>query len=194
MLYGFGKRPGGPRMAKKYTLNEFCRSLGKAPPLVHQIQTGLGLHIPRRDEGYSPAYLGFMQKVVSLRTFSVPVADIADLFEKEKKILELLHVDSIADSPTWYLDACGCDDGPADNSLLLTGHNLGFPITAEVIQSNLDFRERDPELFTSREMGEDIRRVLKLYLKLLEKIKGKVETERPILEQALAWSAQAFWG
>ena len=181
-------------MAKKHTLNEFCRALGKSQPYLHQLQAGLDLHIPRKDEGYSPAYLGFMQKIIALRAFSVTVTEIADLFRKEKKILVLLHVDSISDSPTWYLDACGCDDGPPDNSLLLTGHNLGFPITAEVIQSNLDFSARDPELFTSREMGEDIRRVLKLYLKLLEKIKEKVDAERPILQQALAWSEQAFWG
>jgi hypothetical protein len=181
-------------MAKKHTINEFCRALGKPAPLVHQLQIGLDLHIPRKEEGYSEAYVRFMQKVIALRAFSVPIADIADLFRKERKILELLHVDSISDSKTWYLDACGCDDGPPDNSLLLTGHNLGFAITAEAIQSNLDFRERDPELFKSHEMGEDIRRVLKLYLKLLDRIKERVDAERPILEQALEWSEEAFWG
>jgi hypothetical protein len=181
-------------MANRYTLNEFCRALGKPPPFLHPLQSGLGLHVPSRQEGYSPAYLAFMRKVIALRAFSVPMADIADVLRKERKILELLHVDSISDSPTWYLDACGCDDGPPDNNLLLTGHNLGFPVTAESIQSNLDFRARDPELFKSHEMGEDIRRVLKLYLKLLEKIKERVDAERPILQNALAWSEQAFRG
>jgi hypothetical protein len=180
-------------MAKKYTFHEFCRAVGKPAPIVHSLQTNLDLYVPNKHEGYPDAYLIFMEKVVAMRTFSVPLDEIADLFRKEKKILELLHVDTITDSPTWYLDACKRDGGRSDQCLLLTGHNLGFPIAAEVIQSNLDFGDRDPELFNSREMGEDVRKILRTYLKLIEKIKDRIQTEKPVIERALFWSEEVFF-
>ena len=180
-------------MASKFTFNEFCKAAGKPAPLIHSLQTNLDLYVPGKQDGYTEAYLIFMEKVVAMRTFSVPVDEIADLFRKEKKILELLHVDTITDSPTWYLDACKREDGRSDSRLLLTGHDLGFPIAAKTIQSNLDFGDRDPELFNSREMGEDVCKILRMYLKLLEKIKSRIRTEKPVIERALFWSEEVFF-
>lgn len=175
------------------TFHKLCKLLAKPPGYVRSLQANLQLPQPPKGEGYSRAYAAFMERAISLRTFSVPIEDIADALHKEKKILELLHVDSIASSPTWYLDACGRDEAHTDRHLLLTGYDLGFPLNADVIQSNLDFGPRDNELFARHEMGEDIRRVLRLYVKLLGKIRERVVQEKPVLERALFWSEEAFW-
>ena len=41
-------------------------------------------------------------------------------------------------------------------------------------------------------MGEDVRDVVRLYLKVVKKIATRVQQERPVLEDALAWAAKAF--
>jgi len=56
----------------------------------------------------------------------------------------------------------------------------------------LNFREKEPELFAGTEMGEDVRRVLKLYVKLLLRVDKRVRSETPVMEDALAWSELAF--
>lgn len=173
-------------MTEQYTLSELCDSLGKSLPYLRNLQSHLALPPPRRGEVYPESYARFLRKVVSLRTFNVPLEDIVELFEKEKKILQLLHMDAISDSALWFL---GSGDNPvrSERHLLLTGQDLGFPIASGAIQCNLDFRERNPELFVGHEMGEDVRQVLKLYLKLLRKLDQRVRQERPVLLDALDW-------
>lgn len=178
----------------RFPFYRLCKMLGKPSGYVRVLQSALQLYLPRKGEGYTNAYAAFLERVVSLRAFSVAVEDICDLFGKEKKILELLHVDSIANSPTWYLDACDNEQPHTERHLLLTGYDLGFPLGSDVIQSNLDFGRRDDELFTRHEMGEDIRRMLRLYLKLLMRVRERVTQEKPVLERALFWSEEAFWG
>jgi len=185
-------------MTENYTFAELCDALGKSSAYVRNLQRILKIHVPGRNEfthgttngcdNYPEGYFRFLQKVVALRTFNVPTQDIHALFEKEKKILELLHFDSMTESPTWYLDSCGLN-GDSVNHLLLTGFDLGFPITAEVIQSNLDFRERERELFARVEMGEDVKYVMSLYLKTTRRIMARVRSEEPVLRDALTWAA-----
>jgi hypothetical protein len=170
------------------------------------LQVGLKLHIPKRKspsrraarggrprarKDYSPHYLHFIEKVVSLRVLNVPLETIRQVFDTEKKILQLLNIDSLSDSETWYLDACGVH-AETGSRLLLTEHDLGFSIDAEHIQSHLAFREREAELFNGEEMGEDVKRILRLYLKLVRKVKDRVQVERPVLLNALSWSERAF--
>jgi hypothetical protein len=173
-------------MTETYSLKEVCDTLGKSVPYIRNLQAQLGLYVMPRGERYPECYAMFLRKLVALRTFNVSYDDIGELFAKERKILELLHVDAISDAPLWYLATV---ESPArsDRHLLLTGQDLGFPISAEAIQCNLDFRERPPELFRRHEMGEDVRRVLDLYLKLLRRIDARVRIERPVLIDALAW-------
>ncbi|HPF98743.1 MAG TPA: hypothetical protein PLE77_01650 [Kiritimatiellia bacterium] len=179
-------------MAEKYTFNELCRTTGRPPAYIRSLQIALDLHIPDKKSGYPPAYLYFMEKVVALRVLSVKVDDISDLFRKERKILELLNVDCLSESDTWYLDSCGTVSDRPDRRLLLTDHDLGFPLNAHAVQSNLDFGGKAPELFKAEEMGEDVRHVLKTYLRQLEKIREKARAEEEVLRNALAWAAQAF--
>ena len=183
----------GEGLTDTFTFHEIRQLLRRSGVFVRNLQQALELYIPKRGERYSEAYFRFLQKVIALRTFSVSVNDIRDLLTREKKILQLLNFDSISDSITWYLDGCTTLEH-SERRLLLTGYDLGFPITGSAIQANLDFSEREVELFAGVEMGEDVRLVLRLYLELVGKIRGKVESETPVLKDALFWSEQVFHG
>ena len=76
------------------SFHTFCDRLGRDAFHVKGLQRALDLPAVA---GYSGAYLRFMQKVVALRIFSVPVDRIAELFDLEKKILRLLHIDSLGE-------------------------------------------------------------------------------------------------
>ena len=177
-----------------YSFAELCRALGKSGFYVHNLQRALGLPVVRGGGRYSPAYLRLMEKAVSLRAFSVSADRILELFETEKKILRLLHIDSLSRSDTWYLG--GCNGVPySEKCLLLTGFDLGCSISADGaghVQHHLDFSERDPELFSGAEMGEDVRIILDKYAGLVADIRTRVEQERPVLRDALAWAGEAF--
>ncbi len=165
-----------------------CQLLGKSGPYVHNLQAKLGIHIPGHGDGYSEAYIVFLQTVISLRTFSIPLDDICQLFETEKKLLKLLKVDSLTQSKTWYLDACntGCN-GRDGERLLLTNHGIDLHIKPNAIQSNLDFGAKEKELFTGHEMGEDARRVYNVYQRQRDEIMSRVKDETCVLERALDW-------
>lgn len=158
---------------------------------MRNLLTSLGLPVPAKDSRYSSTYAQFIQTIITLRTFSVPLGEIADLFTKEQIVLRLLKVDALGASSTWYLDQCG-NNGHKERRLLLTDYDVGFPIDSKVIQPNLDFGMRKQELFTGKEMGEDVRRALDSYLHLLAKIMARVEQEQPVLNQALQWTKETL--
>jgi hypothetical protein len=170
-----------------------CEKLAKGPGYVRALQSELELFVPARPERYSPAYAAFLERITCLRTFCVPMEDIVAAFIKEKKIMELLHADTLSCSPTWYLDHCALPANQTDRRLLLTGYDLGFPLSADAIQGHLDFGSRDAELFRRHEMGEDIRRVLGQYRRILSRIRERVEVERNVLERALIWMDEVGW-
>ena len=179
-------------MLTTYSYNEMVETLAKPRMYVRSLQKKLDLYIPKGSKArYSQAYVRFLQKVIALRTFSVSLEKIVDIFEMEKKILVLLHIDTLTDSPTWYLDACE-NDGTLEQALLLTGYNIGFPLTATAVQAHLNFGVKDAELFTNREMGVDIRDVLRKYTEKVEVIQAIVRKETPVLERALFWADDTF--
>lgn len=169
------------------TFAEQCRALGKPAVYVRKLQTTLDLYIPPETEGYSPEYGAFLRAIVALRTCGVAIEDIADLFRLEKKLLVMLKVDTLSESPAWYLDQCGRESSP--DRLLLTNYPIDGAVSASGVQSNLDFSNRDKELFRSTEMGEDARRVLESCRKRADVIMARVESEVPVLKQALGWAA-----
>jgi hypothetical protein len=181
-------------MDNTYSFADLCRALGKSGFYIYNLQRALGIPVMRDGGHYSAAYLRFMEKAVSLRAFSVSNDKIQELFELEKKILRLLHIDSLSQSETWYLE--GCNGFPySEKCLLLTGFDLGFPLTADGsghVQHHLDFSERDPELFSGAEMGEDVRIVLEKYTRLVTDVRERVEQETPVLRDALAWAGEVF--
>ena len=176
-------------MVSSLTFSELCQACGKSQVYVRNLLTNLGLPVPAKDSRYSSAYARFIQTIIALRTFSVPMGEIADLFTKEQIVLRLLKVDALCTSSTWYLDQCD-NKGHKERRLLLTGYDVGFPIDSKVIQPNLDFGSRKKELFSGKEMGEDVRRAFDSYLRLLAKIMARVNHERPVLNQALQWAKE----
>lgn len=170
------------------TFSELCKACGKSTIYMRNLQNNIGVPVLEKNNRHSAGYVYFMQKIVSLRTFSVPLEEIVELFAKEKSVLCLLKMDSLIDSATWHLDQCNANGTP-DCRLFLTGYNVGFPIEVEAkcIQTNLDFGSREKELFNSMEMGEDIRQVLDAYLKSVSGIKSRVKREKHALLQALVW-------
>jgi hypothetical protein len=192
-------RRADPAKSGELSLHALCRRLGRDTFQVKSLQKALDLPVPEAGEGYSVAYLKFLQKIVALRVFSVPVDRIAELFDLEKKILRLLHIDSIGEGPIWYLDGCRAGDRATPQAgvgrrLLLTGYDLGFPLTAAAVQHHLDFGQKDPELFRGVEMGEDVLRMLARYMELLRWVRERVEQERPLVEDALRWQEVVFDG
>ncbi|MGI6087084.1 MAG: hypothetical protein ACOYCD_03920 [Kiritimatiellia bacterium] len=167
------------------SFNTLCKKSGKSGIYVRNLISQLSL--PTDKGGFTQAYLSFIQKVISLRTFGVSMKDIVTLLEREKKLLYLLKLDAPATSPTWFLDNCHAT-GDLEQRLFLTGFNVGFSIEDRTIQTNFDFGKRDKELFSGREMGEDVRLALDAYLELVRDIKKQVKQEMPILRQALAWA------
>lgn len=136
---------------------------------------------------YSPAYLAFLRGVINLRTFDISEETLRDLWKLEKKLLQLLHVDS-AGSPTWFLDSCGATTHP-ERRLLLTNHDLGIPLTGSEVQTGLNFANSLPELFPGKDMGEDALRVLRECLKLRARILTDIAAELPHVRATTKWAA-----
>lgn len=164
----------------KYSIEALSRETGKPVVYINGIQRSLGL--PVRNEFYSEGYLSFLKKVVAFRTAGVSVELLAGLFELEKKILKLLHIESLSDSETWYMDA-NC--APSDHTLLLTGFDVDFTIGGS-IQHGLDFGEAEQEMFTGSEMGEDIRKIMGRYVDVRNGILKRAKAELPGLKGSLA--------
>jgi hypothetical protein len=187
----FDIREGGYLLAEvpRLTFSQVCRKIGRSPHFLRNFQIKLGLYVPKESEGYSPAYLHFLETIIILRAFSVPLEDIAELFEAEKRILRFLRIDSLTMSPTWYLDQCGRNEESA-NRLLLTNQDLGGSISEGGVQFHLDFRGMHGELFSGAEMGQDAKCVMAAYDTRLEKVRSRVKTEEVVLRRALDWSAR----
>lgn len=175
----------------RHSLQDLCREVGKNHVYVGQIQAGLDLSRPEPPASYSRGYINFIKKCTALRTFGVQIGDIQDLFRKEVKILRLLNLHTLSDSPTWYLDSCIMENRDP-NRLLLTGYDIGFDVLRGQVQVGLNFGAKEEELFESHQMGESLEHVIDLYRKQLLKVRRRVEEERPIIRMAINWSTKAF--
>jgi len=170
---------------KTQTLSEMAASLNRPTLYVSGLQKRFELPV-LSGAAYSPAYLAFLRGLTALRTFDVAEETLRELWQLEKKLLVLLHVDTTG-SPTWFLDSCG-QTTVMKRRLLLTNHDLGVEIHTHVLQPGLNFAVGAPELFAGPEMGEDALRVLGEYIKLHERISSEVQAGRPRLRDALEWT------
>jgi hypothetical protein len=169
------------------SLSELCASLHRGPHYIRSLQQGLGLPVIASRDGYPKEYVAFLDRVLYLRVFAVPLDDIASLFAIEKKLMQMLRVDTTASSPLWYMEWCGIEDA-SPNRLLLTNFDAGPWIREDgTVQFSLDFGTRSPELFKSAEMGEDIRHVFSLYREQLAAVSRRLRDERNVVRDALAW-------
>ena len=165
-----------------HTLVDIARELKRPVIYLRGLQTRFDL--PEfEDAGYSDAYLEFLTKLVHLRALSISEETLRNLWHIEKKLLLLLHADTTG-SPTWFLDDCGATTHP-EQRLLLSNYDIGVEIPSKSLQLGLNFSDKLPELFTSRQMGEDGLRLLHDYLQLCTRIRSDIRAELPLLRAAI---------
>lgn len=168
-----------------YTLGDMAVALNRSTVCLSGLQHRFQL--PQFEgAGYSEAYLAFLRTVVYLRMLSISEETLREIWHLEKKLLQLLHLDS-GGSSTWFLDQCGMTSHPKQR-LLLTNHDLGAEVPAKSLQLGLNFDEKHPELFAGKDMGEDALRVLNEYLKLDAKVLDDVQAELPQFTAAIKWA------
>ncbi len=178
-------------MSKSLTFSELCQGLKKPQVFVRNLQSGLDMYVAGQADRYAEPYVRFMQKIVALRTLNISVEDIRDLFIKEKRIMEMLHVDTASDSPTWYLDHCEAN-GHSESKLFLTSYDVGVPLYSGNVQPQLNFDGEPRELFSGPAMGENVREFCKMYWRQLEKMKRRIQDEKQVLRNALNWADRAL--
>ncbi len=173
--------------APALTLAELAQALNRPVVAITSLQHRFELP-SLSSQGYSKAYLAFLQTLVSLRALAISEDRILDLWKLEKKLLQLIHVDTTG-SRTWFLDSCGRTDH-LQRRLLLSNYDIGIAIPAHAIQLGLDFAQKPAELFAGTEMGEDAIRVLNKIIPLQSTIRADVVAELPHLRQTAKWAAR----
>lgn len=148
--------------------------------MVLQRKYGLAVY-----EDYSDGYVILVRKVIYLSIFSVSASDIKALLESERRLLELLKVDSLHDSPDWFESLCILRAGPT--RLLFSGHDIGHDVGGDAVQTGLDFKERARELFEDHEMGADALKGLRAYAEILDRVQRKLAQERGLVQRAAKW-------
>ena len=136
-------------------------------------------------EEYPECYVAFLRKIRDLRNLGVSEEKLGDLWELERKLIEILHLD-LGGGELSLIEGCAVEADP-DRRLLLSNADLGVPLMARDVQTGLDFESRPRELFEGNEMGEDGMRILSEYRGLLEEIREVVTRERKVLKESLQW-------
>jgi hypothetical protein len=167
------------------TLGDMAKSLNRSAVYLAGLQRRFELPT-FQGAAYSPAYAAFLRGVVALRTFDISEETLRELWNVEKKLLQLLHVDSTG-SRTWFLDSCGATRH-RKRRLLLSNHNLGVALTGRAVQTGLNFASSLPELFAGKDMGEDALRVLRACLTIHARIRDDIASELPHIRVAIEWA------
>jgi hypothetical protein len=141
-----------------------------------------------KGAGYSEAYLALLKTIVNLRTLGIAEDRLLKLWHLEKKLLQLLHVDSTG-SKTWFLDPCGAITR-RDHRLLLSNYDIGVRVPGKQVQLGLNFATVPPELFAGKEMGEDALRVLNDIISLQASIIADVDAEVLHFRETARWAAR----
>ena len=173
--------------ATPYTLVDLASALNRPVVVVTSLQHRFGLP-SFGGAAYSDAYLAFLRTVVYLRTLGIAEERLLRLWQLEKRLLQLLHVDSTG-SKTWFLDSCGAITR-RDHRLLLSNYDIGIAIPGHALQLGLNFATAMPELFAGTEMGEDSLRVLNQIIPLYTSVCTDVAAELPQLRKTVKWATR----
>jgi hypothetical protein len=136
-------------------------------------------------EDYPECYVAFLRKVRDLRNLGVSEEKLGDLWDLEKKLIAILHLD-LGGGELSLIDGCSAEADP-ERRLLLSNADLGMPLMARDVQTGLDFQSRPRELFEEKEMGEDALRMLGEYRSLLQEVRETVGREEGVLKSSLKW-------
>jgi hypothetical protein len=164
-----------------HTLGNIAKTLNRSPLYLQGLQKRFDLPVVK-GSNYSESYLLFLKTITSLRTLSISEESILELWNMERKLLQLLHADTTG-SPTWFLDSCG-SKGKRTHRLLLSNFDIGVYLAPGTLQLGLQFSESAKELFTGKEMGEDALDLLAAYLKASSVMRTSISNEIPNLSIA----------
>ena len=170
------------------SLAKIAKELNRSVVYLRSLQTQFELPI-MEDVGYSVAYVVFLQQIVFLRILNISEENLRDLWRLEKKLLQLLNMDSTG-SKTWFLDACGQTTHPR-RRLLLSNCDIGVNLPSQTLQLGLKFADGLPEFFAGSEMGENAMRVLADYLTIYTRLTKDIQTEAAIVRSAANWAMRS---
>lgn len=137
-------------------------------------------------EDYPECYVAFLQKIRDLRNLGVSEEKLGDLWDLERKLIEILHLD-LGGEELSLIEGCSVEADP-EHRLLFSNADLGVPLMSRDVQAGLDFQKRPSELFVGKEMGEDALRLLCEYRVLLQEVRGIVGRERKVMKESLKWA------
>lgn len=163
-------------------LKHLAAAAGKPVPFVMGVMERHGLQTRAQ---YSAGYAVLVRKLIYLGVMSVPGRDTQTLLDRERKLLELMKVDSLDPDPGWFENLCTMKHGPT--RLLLSGYDLG---RERGVQPGLDFSRREKELFTPGEMGADALKALAACRAATVAVTARLRQETPALASALKWAGK----
>jgi hypothetical protein len=163
-------------------LGDMASAVGRSVPAVMTLQRKYGLTVRK---AYTEGYVVLIKKIMYLSILSVSVGDIKALLKRERRLLELLKVDSLQSSPVWFESLCTMRSGRT--RLFLTGYNIEHAVFGDTVQTGLDFKERAIELFEDREMGADALLGLSKYAEVVVRVQRRVTDECALVQEAAKW-------
>jgi len=154
------------------------------PPLwISRMRKRFGLPVL---EDYPECYVAFLRKIRDLRNLGVSEEKLGDLWDLERKLIEILHLD-LGGGELSLIEGCSVEADP-EHRLLLSNADLGVPLMARDVQAGLDFQKRPRELFEGKAMGEDALRLLGEYRILLQEVRETVMRENKVMNSSLQWA------
>jgi len=162
---------------------ELAEKLGRPALWISRMRKRFGLPVL---EQYPECYEAFLRKVRDLRNLGVSEEKLGALWDVERKIIAILHLD-LGGGELSLIEGCSVEADP-DHRLLLSNADLGVPLMALDLQAGLDFQVRPKELFEGKEMGEDALHLLREYRKLLKEIMETLARESKVLKGSLRWA------
>jgi hypothetical protein len=179
-------RPPAPPVTT-YTLAEIAAELGRDRLYLLGWIKRFELP-PGHGNRYSAIYLSFFRTVVFLRLAQIPEEKLVELWTLEKKLMNLLHVDT-SSSPTWMIDGYAAV-GNDSRRLFLSRFDIGTDLQSACVQPGLDFSPAPAELFGGRDMGEDALRLLGIYLAELKPVLATMASQSTLLGEAARWAGR----
>lgn len=157
--------------------------LGQPPLWISRMRKRFGLLVM---EDYPECCVAFLRKIRDLRNLGVSEDKLEDLWDLERKLIEVLHLD-IGVGALSLIEGCSAEVD-LEHRLLLSNADLGVPLMAREVQAGLDFSAGRPkELFEGKEMGEDALRLFAEYRVILKEVREIVGRERKVIKESLKW-------
>ena len=165
------------------THSELSERLGRPALWISRMRKHFGLPVL---EDYPECYEAFLRKVRDLRNLGVSEEKFGQLWDLERKLIDILHLD-LGDGNLSHIQGCSVEADP-ERRLLLSNADLGVPLMARDLQTGLDFQALPKELFEGKEMGDDVLRILREYSDLLDETLKTVSRESKVLKNSLRWA------